>query len=107
MAEVALDIGVRSSVILFEERSRQTAENAVEVARILRSRQAEVVLLVTHSTHMRQAVAAFRRARIAVRPAPTDGGEDRAASPVERVMVFFKVVHKYAAWPFYWRKGWV
>lgn len=107
MAEVALDMGVPPSVILLEERSRRTAENAVEVGRLLRSRRVQDVLLATHPTHMRRAVATFRRAGVTVRPAPTDGGEERATNAAERAALFFKVWHEYAALVLYWWKGWV
>lgn len=107
MAEAALDMGVPSSSILLEERSKRTVQNAVEVARILRSIQAEAALLVTHPTHMHRAVAAFRRAGIDVRPAPTDGSEDRAVDPAGRGVLFLKVGYEYAAWVVYWWRGWV
>lgn len=107
MAEAALDMGVPSSSILLEERSKRTVQNAVEVARILRSIQAEAALLVTHPTHMPRAVAAFRRAGIAVLPAPTDGNEDHATDPMGRGMLFLKVGYEYAAWVMYWWRGWV
>lgn len=95
MAEAALDMDVPSSAILLEERSTRTVENAIEVARILHPRQSNPVLLVTHPTHMRQAVAAFRRVGVVVRPAPTDGNEARALGPAGRGMLF------------YWWRGWV
>lgn len=107
MAETALDMGVPPSVILLEERSTRTAENAIEVVRILRAKQYDSVLLVTHPTHMRRASAAFRRAGVVVRPAPTDGNEVDAGSPAGRGMLFFKVIYEYAAWTLYWWKGWV
>ena len=107
MAEVALEMGVPHSAILLEERSTRTAENAVEISRMLRSRRGKTVLLVTHPTHMRRAVAVFRRAGITVGPAPTDGGEDRGATALERATLFFKVSHEYGAWVLYWWRGWI
>jgi uncharacterized SAM-binding protein YcdF (DUF218 family) len=107
MADAALDMGVPPAMIFLEERSTRTAENAVEVAKILRAQRSGAVLLVTHPTHMRRAVAAFRRVGVVVRPAPTDGNEINARGPAGRGMLFFKVAYEYAAWALYWWKGWV
>lgn len=107
MADAARDMGLPSSAILLEERSTRTAENATEIVKIIRARQYGSVLLVTHPTHMRRASAAFRRAGVVVRPAPTDGNEIYGSGPAGRGMLFFKVVYEYAAWTLYWWKGWV
>lgn len=54
-----------------ESASRDTAENAIFSARILRSEGVTRVLLVTHALHMRRAQAEFEAKGIEVIPAPT------------------------------------
>lgn len=57
--------------ILLEGRSRNTHENARFTSKILDRHGMNTVLLVTDSLHMRRAAYEFRRAGIAVIPAPT------------------------------------
>jgi uncharacterized SAM-binding protein YcdF (DUF218 family) len=66
-------LGVDSSVILLEEKSRNTYENAVFTKKMLDSLQLPpVVILVTSAMHMRRSAALFRKAGCRVFPAPTD-----------------------------------
>lgn len=51
-----------------EASSRNTAENAARLAEML---SVQRIVLVTHASHMRRAVAVFERAGFAVVPAPT------------------------------------
>lgn len=51
-----------------EANSRNTAENAARLAELL---PAQRIVLVTHASHMRRAVAVFERAGFTVVPAPT------------------------------------
>jgi uncharacterized SAM-binding protein YcdF (DUF218 family) len=66
------DLGVPADRILMEETSRNTRENAIETAKILRERALDKVLLVTSAYHMRRALGVFRKAGIDAIPAPTD-----------------------------------
>jgi uncharacterized SAM-binding protein YcdF (DUF218 family) len=54
-----------------EDRSRNTFENALFSARMLRSENIGSVILVTHAFHMRRAAEAFERVGIHVVPAAT------------------------------------
>jgi uncharacterized SAM-binding protein YcdF (DUF218 family) len=66
-------LGVDSSVILLEEKSRNTYENAVFTKKMLDSlRLPPAVILVTSAMHMRRSAALFRKAGCTVYPAPTD-----------------------------------
>ena len=78
MAEV-LDQSFGVPVRWVERDSRNTRENALFSARRLRQAGIDHVVLVTHFWHMPRAVAAFRRAGLAVTPAPT-GFVDRLRS---------------------------
>ena len=78
MKRFLLSIGVPSSQVLKESRSRNTAENTLFTARILKSIGAKKVCLVTSAFHMRRSVAMFRTAGICVLPVPTDYRTSRA-----------------------------
>jgi len=60
--------GVKASVIVTEDRSRNTYENAVESCRLLRDRGIRRVVLVTNAAHMRRAAACFRAQGMEVAP---------------------------------------
>ncbi|MFO0294798.1 MAG: YdcF family protein [Rhodospirillales bacterium] len=66
-----------------EGRSRNTYENAVESARILRAAGIEGVILVTHASHMPRSARVFAAAGLRVAPAPA-GGIGAAPVPVAR-----------------------
>jgi uncharacterized SAM-binding protein YcdF (DUF218 family) len=55
-----------------DERSRDTAENALRMAEQTRADGVKRIALVTDATHMPRAAAAFRRAGFEVLPAPTN-----------------------------------
>jgi len=70
MKEAAIeDFGV--PVMLTEEHSRTTAENAANVAPLLRKHGIHHILLVTHAWHMPRAMWAFQHSGIQAIPAPT------------------------------------
>lgn len=56
----------------FEDRSRDTRENAARIAELLRPEQVRRIALVTDATHMPRAVAHFQAVGFEVLPAPTD-----------------------------------
>ncbi len=63
-----------------ERRSRDTRENALESARLLRAAGLRRVLLVTSAVHMRRAVDEFLAAGLEVVPAPVAGVADSGAA---------------------------
>jgi uncharacterized SAM-binding protein YcdF (DUF218 family) len=56
---------------LLEERARNTYENALYTAKLLRDRSTKKIYLVTHAWHLARAVEAFENQGIEVIPAPT------------------------------------
>ena len=58
-------------VMWTEERSRTTAENAANVAALLRQHDIHRIILVTHAWHMPRAMEAFQHNGIQAIPAPT------------------------------------
>jgi uncharacterized SAM-binding protein YcdF (DUF218 family) len=69
-ARLAL-LGVPPARMWIESRSRDTHENAVYSAQLLRRAGARRVLLVTSAIHMGRAVASFRKQGVEVVPAPS------------------------------------
>lgn len=66
-----VQLGVPSSQLIFERKSRNTYENAQLVVKILQQNGGEW-LLVTSAAHMPRAFGCFRRAGLKVRPYPVD-----------------------------------
>ncbi len=73
MAEIVEAMGVPKSAILQDPTSLNTYENAVNVKKILDTKNIERrVLLVTSALHMPRSIAIFKRQGIDAIPAPTD-----------------------------------
>ena len=72
VAEQLVELGAPRSALVLETESRNTRENAVGVAALFAKRGWENGLLVTSSTHMRRALAAFRKVGLDVSAAPTE-----------------------------------
>jgi len=72
VANQLVELGAPRSALVLETKSRNTRDNAVGVAALFAKRGWEKGLLVTSSTHMRRALAAFRKVGLAVSAAPTD-----------------------------------
>jgi uncharacterized SAM-binding protein YcdF (DUF218 family) len=66
MREIAVGSGVPEREILLEPRSRNTYENAVETARLMRSRGLSSVVLVSDRYHLPRARLQFRRAGLVI-----------------------------------------
>lgn len=65
-------MGVDPARMTFENRSRNTHENAVFTKEILQPKVGETWLLVTSASHMPRSIGIFRKADFAVTPYPTD-----------------------------------
>src|SRR5262245_25643488 len=72
MLDAAVHFGIPRERVAIEDSSRNTRENAIETAGILRARGVERVVLVTSALHMRRSVGEFTRAGVTVVPAPVD-----------------------------------
>jgi len=68
MFSEVFDINVRWS----EEKSRNTHENALYSARLLKKDRIKIILLVTQAWHLSRAVPEFSKHGLKVIPAPTD-----------------------------------
>ncbi len=67
-----IDWGVPEAAISVGPRSRNTRENALEAAALLRERPAGRILLVTSAMHMPRSLAVFSAAGLAVEPSVCD-----------------------------------
>ena len=72
IAQLLVEWGVPRKDILFEEKSRNTYENAFFIKPLLESNDLSTVLLVTSASHMPRAYAVFRAQEVDVIAAPTD-----------------------------------
>lgn len=104
MLELAASLGVARERILVERGSSNTAENAREVALLLRARGATGVLLVTSALHMRRAKLCFERRGIAVGAAPVAAAP---GEPAVRASIVAQALHEYLGLLYYRALGWV
>ena len=72
LAQLAGEYGVASGQLLLEDRSRNTYENGLFTARLLRERGWHRVLLVTSASHMRRSMGVFLGQELDAIAAPTD-----------------------------------
>jgi uncharacterized SAM-binding protein YcdF (DUF218 family) len=67
-----IEFGVPADAIAIAGQSRNTYENAREIAALWRSGSYKAALLVTSAAHMPRALAVFRKAGLPVQPSSTD-----------------------------------
>jgi uncharacterized SAM-binding protein YcdF (DUF218 family) len=72
MKDVLTIMGVPDRHVLLENASRDTHDNAVFSAQMLKARGMHRILLVTSAYHMRRSLALFEAQGLEVAPAPTD-----------------------------------
>jgi len=70
--EALTTLGLSPDRITFEEKSRNTHENAVDAAALVHPKPSEKWLLVTSAFHMPRAIASFRKAGWNIYAAPAD-----------------------------------
>ncbi len=108
--------GVRPGDIVLEPKSRNTHENALFSARMLRDRfHTNRCLLVTSALHMRRAVACFKKENVQVLPFPGGFlGSRRSFEPSEYILPHektfadsFGLVKELVGYVVYWVVGYV
>jgi len=122
MADLLVWMGVPRPAILIQPRSRNTHEDALYSAEILRQRGLKRILLVTSAWHMPRSLALFQAQGLDVTPAPTDftvTWQEQNAAPadwrnwalnlfpsVENLSLTTKMLREYIGlWVYHWR-GW-
>jgi uncharacterized SAM-binding protein YcdF (DUF218 family) len=113
MRVALMELGVPSDRIVLEAASRDTHDEAVLVAPMLRALNAQHVVLVTSEIHMRRSIATFRTAGIDAVPAIAADPlnfESRITSfvPTTEGLRFSSfVAHEYMGLVYYWLRGWI
>lgn len=97
--------GVPPEVVLVENASTSTRENALDVATILRGDASRKVLL-TSDFHMGRALRAFRTAGIDVSPLPIPDAHKRLSDWTQRWSIFWILVQETAKVAYYEAHGW-
>jgi uncharacterized SAM-binding protein YcdF (DUF218 family) len=72
MADILRMIGVPEEVLIMQNQSQNTAEDAYFSAEMLREMDVEEIILVTSASHMFRSVALFENQGLTVIPAPSD-----------------------------------
>ena len=101
MQALALALGVPPEAIIVENRSTSTAENAREVARLLRPEATPSILLVTSPLHMRRAKLCFEKLGVRVSCAPTPDTGARSSLFVKEAL------HEYIGLAYYRAHRWI
>jgi uncharacterized SAM-binding protein YcdF (DUF218 family) len=111
-AQLFEQLGVPASRLVFEDKSRNTEENAVFTKRLLDPKPGERWLLVTSAVHMPRAVGVFRKAGFPVEAYPVDWhtlpGADLLHVPrslLDGVGALDAVSHELAGLLAYWITG--
>lgn len=75
-ADIARDLfgslGIDTARVIFERRSRNTCENAIYTAQLVRPTKQQTWVLITSAMDMPRAVGAFRKAGFRILPYPVD-----------------------------------
>lgn len=106
-------LGVPSAQLVFEMRSMDTHESAIEVAKWCDERGIRKVVLVTSAYHMMRSIAVYRASGIEAIPAPAPVGVPRARGwarviPNAASLNLSAVcLHEYVGFAYYWFRGWM
>jgi len=106
------DLGVPADRIVPESHSKNTRDEAIIVAEMLRERGITRFVMVTSATHMRRSLALFAASGLhpiaAIAPLASDRGDVRLGLLPDTTAVWVgdDVVYEWAARLYYWWKGW-
>lgn len=105
------DVGLDESRVFYEERSRNTLENAVFTRDLVQPKAGERWLLVTSAMHMPRAIGVFRKAGFPVIAFPVDYRTHRDIRRLEipgalgAFALFESAAHEWAGLVAYWLTG--
>jgi uncharacterized SAM-binding protein YcdF (DUF218 family) len=105
MRDFIVSQGVQRDLVVLENESKSTRENALFVARLLKNDGSHKVLL-TSDYHMRRALGAFHRAGVEASPMPFRDAEMRMGQYVERSGVFCILAQETGKSIYYKLRGW-
>lgn len=98
--------GIPIEMIVTENTSSSTRENALALIPLLKNLKGNNILL-TSDMHMFRAAKVFRKAGIPVTPKPFPEGMKRGSHWRGRVSVFFDLIDETAKISYYKGKGWI
>jgi uncharacterized SAM-binding protein YcdF (DUF218 family) len=113
MRRALVELGVPDSMILLESQSKVTRDEAILSAQILRQRGITSCIVVTSDTHMRRALATFRRTGLNAVPAIAASPiaferSTRTWVPTQQALEFSQeLVHEYVGLAWYRIRGWL
>lgn len=98
--------GVPSEIIIAENTSTSTRENALNTQRLLGQNYGKVMLL-TSDYHIYRAARVFRKIGIEVTPSPIPDVKKRSERLIERVPAFWELVQETGKIAYYKVRGWI
>lgn len=72
MAKLAKEFGVPEEKVLIDDKSKNTYENAKNIANLIKNRDLKRIILVTSAVHMKRAMMSFEKFKITAQPYPVD-----------------------------------
>lgn len=87
MADALAFLGVERADMILETSSRSTRENAVRAVEVIRQREFEHVMVVTHARHMRRANLCFRKLGAEVISAPCGAASARLLRAIDETWI--------------------
>jgi len=112
MRDLLVRLGVPHDRIVLESTSRNTRDEAMAIAPMLRELGIDRIVLVTSAVHMRRAVGAFRAVGLNPLPAIAPDAKYRVRWMArlrpsrEGLSLSSQVAHEVAGIPYYWARGW-
>ncbi len=112
LREVMVKVGIAPGAIVEESQSKTTRDQARLIGPLLQSAHVQRFVLVTSPAHMRRSLAVFRAAGFDPVPSVAPIRSDGVPSPPwllpndESLMLSDDAVYNYAAWVYYWARGW-
>jgi uncharacterized SAM-binding protein YcdF (DUF218 family) len=111
MGGAALDLGLPLDALVFENRSKNTREQALEFKRMFAGHESEPFVLVTSPTHMARSMGAFRAVGLNPIASPSaltsDGDRQRWLPSDEALMISDSVIYDSAGRIYYRSRGWL
>jgi uncharacterized SAM-binding protein YcdF (DUF218 family) len=113
MAAALVEAGVPADRVLQDREAKTTHDHPRTVAPLLREHQVRRFVLVTSPTHMRRALAVFRKAGFDPVPSVSPVRSEHIDAPPwllpndDSLAISNQAVYDYVAWVDYWLRGWL
>jgi uncharacterized SAM-binding protein YcdF (DUF218 family) len=113
MTEALVEAGVPADRVVQDREARTTQDHPRTVGLLLRAHQVRRFVLVTSPTHMRRALAVFRKAGLDPVPSVCRVRSEHLDTPPwllpndDSLTLSNQALYDYVAWVEYWLRGWV